>query len=213
MNAYSADGMSKSIKALIAANAITIVLAVVENWDLRELMFIYWTQSVVIGFFSYQRMLDLKQFSTEGVRQNGCRVEPTEKTKKSMASFFLLHYGAFHAFYLVFILAADKREFQDSYFFVMVCAAVFALNHWYSYRENREKDADRKPNIGTIMLFPYARIVPMHLTLIAGGSMNSESTLVLLMFLGLKTAADVVMHMIEHSSWQGVPEKPFRSDA
>ena len=94
----------------------------------------------------------------------------------------------------------------------MVCAVIFALNHWYSYKENRERDANRKPNIGTIMLFPYARIVPMHLTIIAGGSMNSSSTLMLLMFLGLKTAADVVMHMIEHSNWQAIQGKSLRTD-
>lgn len=205
MTVITETGAPNSVKSLLAANAITIVIALYEGWYINELMLIYWTQSIIIGYFSFRRMLDLKEFSTEGVRQNGRKVEPTEKTKKSMAFFFLLHYGAFHGFYLVFIFQGDNSELDGSMLFIGLCAVVFLVNHWYSYSQTREQDAERKPNIGTIMLFPYARIVPMHLTIILGGTMSGTSTFALLLFLGLKTAADVVMHKIEHYGWKTVP--------
>ena len=66
-------------------------------------------------------------------------------------------------------------------------------------KHNLEKDSERVPNIGTVMFFPYLRIIPMHLTIIFGGMFAKESTIVLLIFLGLKTFADVLMHVIEHS--------------
>jgi hypothetical protein len=192
---------NSSVVSLVAANLLAIVLALYEGWDLRELMIIYWSQSVIIGYFSYRCMRDLKEFSTAGVRSNGRTVEPTAATKRSMSVFFVLHFGFFHLAYLVFIFADGRNAIRDNLFLIGVCIAAFLVNHWYSYIDHREADARRIPNIGTIMIFPYARIVPMHLTIIAGGAVSNNSTLVLLLFLGLKTAADVVMHKIEHSAW------------
>jgi hypothetical protein len=55
------------------------------------------------------------------------------------------------------------------------------------------------PNIGTLMFFPYARVVPMHLLIVLAASLGSESVTALLIFLLLKTGADVIMHMVEHA--------------
>ena len=38
--------------SLLAANIITIILAILENWDLATILFIYWAQSVIIGIFT-----------------------------------------------------------------------------------------------------------------------------------------------------------------
>ncbi|NIP29465.1 MAG: hypothetical protein GTN99_09095 [Candidatus Dadabacteria bacterium] len=57
----------------------------------------------------------------------------------------------------------------------------------------------RTPNIGTMMFFPYARILPMHFTIIFGGSIAKASSKSLVLFLVLKTLADLIMHMIEHA--------------
>lgn len=43
--------------SLIAANLITIILAVLGNWDLATVMFIYWAQSIIIGFFTVMNIL------------------------------------------------------------------------------------------------------------------------------------------------------------
>jgi len=191
-----------SVVTLVGANLLAIVLAVIEGWDLHELMLIYWAQSVIIGYFSVRRMLDLTEFSTDGVSQNGRALKATRATQVSMAGFFSLHYGAFHLIYLVFMLADERNAFQGNWLFLMLCIAVFFFNHRYSFIEHRERDKSRKPNIGNIMFFPYARIVPMHLTIIAGGALGGASTGVLLLFLTLKTVADVIMHKIEHAKWR-----------
>ncbi len=57
----------------------------------------------------------------------------------------------------------------------------------------------RTPNIGTIMFFPYARVIPMHLTIVIGGHFTKGSQGALILFLALKTIADLIMHMIEHA--------------
>ena len=202
MNTIAHSRQNGSVVALIGANLIAIVLAIVEGWDLHELMLIYWAQSVIIGYFSVRRMLELTEFSTDGVSQNGRHLDATPATQKSMAGFFTLHYGAFHLVYLVFILADERNAFQGNWLYLLLCATAFFFNHRYSFIEHRQRDASRKPNIGNIMFFPYARIVPMHLTIIAGGAFGGASTGILLLFLGLKTVADVIMHKIEHAAWR-----------
>jgi hypothetical protein len=191
-----------SVASLLVANGLAIAMTVLEGWDLRELMIIYWSQSVIIGYFSFRRMRDLKEFSTVGVKMNDRSVEPTAATKRSMSIFFLLHFGFFHLTYFIFIFAEERISLREDFILIGICIVAFLINHWYSYVEYREMDATRKPNIGTIMLFPYARILPMHLTIIAGGIVSQGSTPLLLLFLGLKTAADVVMHQIEHRAWR-----------
>ena len=76
---------------------------------------------------------------------------------------------------------------------------AFVFNHRYSYQHNKKRDSQRVPNIGTLMFFPYARIVPMHLTILLAASLGGNSITALLVFLALKTIADVIMHMVEHA--------------
>ena len=44
------------------------------------------------------------------------------------------------------------------------------------------------------MIYPYARIIPMHLTIIIGATFVNA----LPFFLVLKTFSDAVMHVVEH---------------
>lgn len=200
MNPTERTAWRKSVASLIGANVISIVFALKEGWHLHDLMIIYWAQSVIIGIFSAKRMLALKNFTTVGMWQNGKPVPMTPKTKKSVAKFFAMHYGAFHFIYLVFILSNERNAFDGNLFYLTLCVLVFLVNHYFSFTEYREQDAIRTPNIGNIMFFPYLRIVPMHLTIILGGAFRSAGTGMLLFFLILKTLADVLMHRIEHSS-------------
>lgn len=199
MHAVVDKPAGSSALSLVIANLITIALAIHEGWLLQEIMLIYWAQSVIIGIFSVRRMLDLKQFSTENFKSNGVRPPENEATKRSTAAFFAFHYGFFHAGYLVFLLA--DKGFQGSWLVFWICVLVFYLNHNYSYVHNGELDQSRKPNIGAIMFFPYLRVIPMHLTIVVGGTIAPASTWALLLFLGLKTFADVAMHKVEHSAW------------
>ena len=189
-----------SLYVLLLSNLVTIVIAVYQGWAAKEVMLIYWSQSVIIGIFNVRRMLALQNFSTDGVKMNNRSVDPTPGTKRGMAFFFALHYGFFHAVYLVFLLVGNHGETSMNTVAFAACILAFVINHGYSYRANLESDLARNPNIGTIMFFPYARIIPMHLTIIFGGFMSGASTFALVLFLLLKTVADVIMHVVEHST-------------
>ncbi|MGR8918477.1 MAG: DUF6498-containing protein [Gammaproteobacteria bacterium] len=190
-----------SVWMLVATNVLTIMAALALDWDLYSLMLVYWGQSVIIGVANVFRMLALEQFSTAGFTMNDAPVPETASGKRSTAAFFAVHYGMFHAVYLVFLLAESERGVFD--WPLVVCLAMFAANHAWSFRYNRELDARGRPNIGTMMFTPYLRIVPMHLTIILGGMLGADG-FGLVLFGALKTGADVGMHFVEHAQLQKV---------
>jgi len=193
----------RSLWFLLGSNAVTVVLAVTQNWNLLPLMWVYWFQSIVIGFFNFLRIRHLSEFSTEGLAINGHPVEPTPETKNRIARFFLLHYGMFHLVYFIFLLVfsltgmfstADEDVLNTADLkYILPLALLFLGNHLFSYFYNRPRDIGRQ-NIGMLMFYPYARIIPMHLTIILGFFLGNR----LLFFLLLKTLADAIMHVVEH---------------
>lgn len=191
-----------SVWSLVAANVLTLAIALCQQWGLGPLMLLYWGQSVVIGVSNVFRILALDKFSTENFRMNNRPVKPTAGTKVQVAAFFAIHYGLFHVVYFVFLFV-DRRSGIELDLWFWACTAAFALNHLWSYRYNRDLDRKGTPNIGTLMFTPYLRIVPMHLTIILGG-MAGGGTVALLLFGLLKTLADVGMHLVEHVQLQKV---------
>ena len=189
----------RSASLLILSNLIVIVLAVVQRWQVIELLWVYWLQNIVIGFFNWRRMINLKEFSTANLKTNGLQAPPTRKTKRSMARFFLVHYGFFHAAYLFFLVQVIDDISSKVLLHWTIGLTIFFINHYFSYRYNRELDDACLPDIGNIMFLPYLRVIPMHLVLGFAISIGIRSLWSLLFFLLLKTIVDVLMHVIEHA--------------
>lgn len=189
-----------SLWFLLFSNIVTIFFAITENWNLSTLMWVYWFQSITIGFFNFIRILQLKEFSSEGFEINGRPVQPTQSTKIFTAFFFLFHFGFFHFGYLMFLLPDTFTKAYGNILnsvelkYILVTAFLFFINHLFSYLYNKPRDT-KKQNIGSLMFYPYARIIPMHLTIIFGSSFGSALPL----FLVLKTFADATMHIVEHN--------------
>ncbi|MBU0672534.1 MAG: hypothetical protein KJ732_05860 [Candidatus Margulisbacteria bacterium] len=175
-----------SFLALLLTNLMVIALALHERWDPLEAMWVYWCQSVIIGFFNVLRILLLKE---EGL-QPGAKVVA--------AWFFCLHYGGFHAGYLVFLLS-DTPSAVISVPAIALSALIFLANHCYSFYHYR-RQTEPKHDLARLLFFPYARILPMHLTIIFGGFFVGLTAVsaTLILFMLLKTAADLAMHVVEH---------------
>ncbi|HEY4495249.1 MAG TPA: DUF6498-containing protein [Candidatus Paceibacterota bacterium] len=189
-----------SFWTLLFSNLITIFFATRDGWSLSTIMLIYWFQSVIIGLFNFIRILQLTEFSTNGLIINDSPAQPTKRTKIFIAFFFLAHYGLFHVAYLAFILSGSadgllngKTDAIDVRLLVLTVILFFA-NHLFSFIYNRPRDT-KKQNIGSLMFHPYIRIIPMHITIVAGSIFASA---MLPFFLILKTFSDVLMHIVEH---------------
>ena len=185
----------KSLLFLIFTNIIIIIIALVENWDAFEILFIYWCQSIIIGFFNVIKIL------TYGAGDNN-RSYFSEKIFSSI--FFIFHYGMFHAGYLFFLyFLSDGRIsisiFFNNFYFSSMILLLF-INHMFSFVYNKYILKEKQKDIGTIFFQPYARIIPMHLTIILGGFflLMDIPQITLVIFLILKTAVDVMMHIKVH---------------
>ena len=193
--------------ALIFSNILTIGLAILFNWSFITIIWSYWLQSVIIGFFNFIKILTLKDFSTSGFKINGRNVSPSALIKIFTAFFFAFHYGGFHLAYAFFLgyFTVFLNTTSISITCVLLAGVVFFVNHLFSFLYYRNKQPTKKPNIGQVMFTPYARIIPMHLTIMFGGIFliaGDSHTLVLVFFLILKTVADIIMHRIEHRGQQ-----------
>lgn len=214
LNLFNALKKDQSAMILVLSNVIIIIFALVQQWDILVIMLGYWLQSVIIGFFVFIRIINLKKFSVKNVKVNGKPLEETKKAKISTALFFAFHYGFFHFVYFGFLMefATENQDLNltEEIFPILIMGAIFFLNHLFSSWYNRKEFEKKKPNIGKMMLFPYARIIPMHLTIIFSGSIIvSGSTnglklflIPLFLFLSLKTIADLTMHIIEHQGFE-----------
>ncbi len=201
--------------SLILANLLAIVAAVWFNVSLFIILLTYWTQSMIIGFFNFIKILGLKEYTTGASATGASFLKPGPGLKTLIAFFFAFHYGFFHLVYLAGLLmiflfsnimqgafaVASAETFAIDLLFVPLVGVVFFISHLFSFLYYRNRIPKKKPNIMVMMLFPYARVIPMHAAImLAGFSLvgNSGQGFALVIFLLLKTMADVVMHAVEH---------------
>jgi len=201
------------VLGVIATNVVAIGIAWWQHWPLVTLLWPYWIQSVIIGWYSHRRILALRQFSLEST--SGFDQGSPEATKRHTARFFTMHYGIFHLVYALFLWTFTSGGMRGvpaypvSPLDLVLMAALtvsFVLSHRASYQRIMAADQQGRPNIGGVMFLPYLRIVPMHLTIILGLSAGYAGGM--LLFATLKTAADALMHWIEYRITVRTVESP-----
>lgn len=189
--------------SLLFSNIVVIGLAIRDSWSLSTLLAAYLAQSVIIGVFTLIKILSLKNFSTEGFKIGNESVEPTRETQRRCAFLFALTYGFFHFIYTIFVIV-DSTGGVIEMRHVFSGAVYFLAHHTYSFfRHGHERE--KLQNIGKVMIFPFVRILPMHLSIIFGTfiiSILKFNWLGVLFFIVLKTMADILMHVIEHFQWE-----------
>ncbi len=190
-------GIYSSTAALLFTNLLVIYFAVREDWSLVQIIWIYWLQSIIIGFFNFIRILTLKNFTTTNLKINKQPVNPSKGLQLFTAFFFAVHYGSFHFSYLFFLVAMSLTVKVPDFKLVLLSGLIFLLNHGYSFFSNLKSDSVREQNLGRVMFFPYARIIPMHLIILAG-AVYWKGVEGLILFLLLKTLADLILHWVEH---------------
>lgn len=179
-----------SLWLLVLSNVATIVLAIVEHWDISTVMWTYWAQSVIIGLINFMRMLALKNASMKGIVINGKSAHTMKYTNVSGALFFLAHYGGFHLIYAMFLFAVGLPDIHV----VLSASAIFLVNHLFSYFYNKANE-EKEQSFAELMSRPYLRIIPMHLSIIFGSFFGAGA---LPFFLVLKAFADSAAHVKEH---------------
>lgn len=196
------------IISLVAANLIPLFGVLFLGWSLFYLLFLYWLESVIIGFYGVLKILFYNRL--HGV---------------PLAVFFCFHFGLFMIVHFAFIIAIfGVPEFlraaegfgelgtfdliRQSIRQVGITGAALFVSHGvsfitYTVRGGAEREESR-PGIVQLMTSPYSRIVVMHITVMLGGfvsfSLGSPVWALIVMVL-LKTLIDVKLHMKEHQRY------------
>jgi hypothetical protein len=196
--------MEISGKVLLASNLAAIVLAVVFSYVFAAVVWSYWAESVIIGLFTLLSLV----YIGEGLR----------------GASFVLRYGAFHFAYFLFLSIMtisgepilQSRGLPEVWSivsascaglittpFALLIPGIFFASHAFSFYQNKiVRKEGGKP--ADIMKRAYARIAPMHITImfgwivyaILGGSGAGIGLLVL--FMGIKTFVDLKAHEAKH---------------
>lgn len=180
--------------SLLVSNVAIIVWAVVERWSFYMILWVYWGQSICIGLFLFIGAL----VSKEVVQDMGSSVRKRKKIMKALS--FLFMYVLFHLFYVLLIKGLfEDVELQTDFRLVIVFAVgIFFVQQIITFVYDSVKGGGRA-NIEELIGLAGLRIIPMHVTIMGAGFLSTaaglsmESPVMLILFLGLKSFADIGM--------------------
>ena len=215
----------RSTQYLIAVNLINILMAVILKWSIYDVMSVYWFQSISIGIFTFYKLYTYPIEQIEKEMNDGKTLEVNDQAvtnprlaQKTIAVFFAMHYGLFHLVYIIFIVGfAHNEGLPLDLMGGFVGSLLFFFYHFYSYLFYKDEDGtvteaesgDSEESAGLriadIFSNPYTRIIPIHLTIMAGAAISHfitggpfQNKFIILFFMGLKTFMDVIAHKKKH---------------
>lgn len=175
---------TSSFWSLFTINLAIVVYYLQNGTGFKTLVWIYWMQSVLIGFFTFLQLATLKEEKAK---------DGTLESAGYSAGFFVLHFGLFHLIYFIFIFTiTDAQEVFDWQLFWFSLGA-FSLDQLWNFIQYKQWEQTHHPNVGTIFSLPYARVLPMHLTILLPQFFGFIPQLGL--FLVLKMLADLAMYV------------------
>lgn len=198
--------------ALVAANLVPLVGVLWLGWEIFPLMFLFWSENVIVGGFNVLKMLTASGGGLAG-----------HLGKLFLIPFFFVHYGMFtmvHGVFVVGLFGGQFRHgasFPDEHFFWSVIEkyhlgwAILGLivSHGISFVTNYiGKGEFRRASVQQLMQQPYGRIVVMHLAILGGAFLMAalHSPVWGLVFLiALKIALDVREHLKERNKFAATP--------
>jgi hypothetical protein len=189
--------MTVSTRVLVFANMVTLVLALLLRWPMDVLLWPYWIQSVVIGYFARRRLIVLEQALAT---KTELATESNPPRSISSAAFFSVFYGGWFLLLLGALVQNHSANIDlwDA-LAIAVAGAMFAYNHWISYRENIAVDIESEPTLLKAFFAPFLRAVPMFIGAYVAQELASGTAAgAIIAFCLAKTAIDVAAHRGTH---------------
>ncbi len=199
--------------SLIIINLLTIVLAITEKWEIRYVFWIYFFQNLILGFFTFLKLIILKNYRKKDFNINGKIVEPTLKIKLILASFFIGTYLLFHlVYYLIIYFFIKDLSFSLTILgLIWIPTLLFLINHLFSFLYNYENDSKREKSFNETIFNTFKRAIGMHVIILFSAFISNLATewgfrkyfivyslIYIIFFMIIKTIVDVKMHQKEH---------------
>ncbi|MBC8097190.1 MAG: hypothetical protein H7Y43_15390, partial [Akkermansiaceae bacterium] len=156
-----------SVIALVLANLVPVFGVLFLGWEVFPLLFLFWSENVVIGVFNVLKML---------VCQPGSGMNWAAKL--FFIPFFSFHYGMFtfvHGIFVVTLFGERSRSGMgfpggETFWRVMQenhlgwAVLGLAISHGVSFVTNYLRNGEfQRTNPGALMAQPYGRIMVLHI--------------------------------------------------
>lgn len=205
------QGHRWQLSLLVLVNLLPLLGVLVLDWDVGALVLLYWSENLIIGFYTVLKMLVNAPLTGLGT-----------------TVFFVLHYGLFCAVHGMFVVTwlLDARidpAPEDPWPFVLVLpqmlikvieqvldlvppqwllafAALF-ISHGISFLLNYVLGSERGAlTQKQLMAAPYGRIIVLHIAIILGGfaiqAMGQPAVMLVILVL-MKLGLDVKLQLRE----------------
>lgn len=211
---------------LVLVNLLPLGGVLALDWQVFDVLLLYWSENVVIGVVNVLRMamcqpgigLGRLAMAAQGMTdtQRATLSQFGAAIRWFLIPFFILHYGMFcsgHLMAVVSLFGGDVATASvQSLFFGMplhemwlsplwIGIAAIAVSHLYSFAANYIGTGEyRRTNLMQLMQRPYGRIIALHITVIAGGALVTwlnGPLWALVVLIAIKTAYDLRQHSSE----------------
>lgn len=199
---------SYSKELLIFVNLIPIFGVLFWDWSLFNIMVLFWSENIVIGFFNIFKIILAKgqyknfKFSSSAIKRQDFQNKISDLGAFSMVIFFLFHYGMFTLGHGVFVFAMFGQGQALRPNLIVGFIALF-ISHGFSFLKNFIGAGEyKKLSKADVFSAPYKRVIILHVTIIFGGfaaMMLGSPVYALLFLVVLKISIDLIAHKKEHS--------------
>lgn len=202
-------GIDRTIIGIITANVVIALGVMLGQFGMGDVLWIYWTQSVVIGIMYALRMLYVARHSQTSNQQQRIALTGTGLV---MMGVFLAHYGMFHVVYAIFLAAMTAGDIYGlggvDIWSVLIGLVMITLYHVVAYREWTRVQPPSQfvttpeelvQKLAHIMVQPYKRIIPMHVIIVLGpiAAVLTGVHGAMIAFIALKTIVEVQFYRHE----------------
>ena len=177
---------------MIIINVSVIILYYYKQLVPDTLIWIYWWQSVIIGFFNFLLILNTKQIIPGSIVVNGSPIDNSKQSRRFSALFFLFHYNFFHLAYLVFLVVITTHQ-PGAAKLIKTSIGLFFLSSLFGYFQTRKESNQYQTDLGRLFFIPYVRIIPMHCAVLLPAFFHLSRFDI---FIVLKFIADIGMYLL-----------------
>jgi hypothetical protein len=190
--------------ALILANLVPLAGVLLFDWQVFDILMLYWAENVIIGVVNVLRM---------AVSRGG--------EKWFLIPFFAVHYGMFCFGHLTAVTTIFSEAIGTGtawqYFFGLPMAdawksplwmaiAAIAASHLFSFFGNFVAGQEyRQTSASKLMQRPYGRIFVLHVAIIIGAALIEwlgSPVMMLVVLIAAKIALDLRLHVSERQKFR-----------